>query len=96
MAPAKRLKRTGSKATIDHVSGSTGRDGAFDFASKAETLERMTGQTMTGGANRKAEGFKQNQSCAHNWLPALRKQACGCPMKICLTAGANWRTKPNN
>ena len=65
MAPAKRLKRSGSKATIDHVSGSTGRDGAFDFASKAEILERMTGPTMTGGPNRKAEGFKQkSELCA--------------------------------
>src|SRR4051795_5746010 len=65
MKRAKSIKPAGSKATLDHVTGSTGRDGAFDFASKTEILDRMGGQTTGGGASRKVDEFnKKARLCA--------------------------------
>jgi hypothetical protein len=65
VAPAKQPKRSSSRATLDHVTGSTGRDGAFDFASKTEILDRMSGQVTGGGARRKVDEFnKKAQLCA--------------------------------
>jgi hypothetical protein len=65
VAPAKQPKRPVTKATLDHVTGSTGRDGAFDFASKAEILNRMSGQTIGGETSPKADAFrKKAKQCA--------------------------------
>jgi len=59
VARAKQSKRPSSKATLDHVIGSTGRDGAFDFASKTEILDRMSGPMAGAGTSRKVDEFKK-------------------------------------
>ena len=65
VAPTKRTKRTALKATLEHVTGSTGRDGAFDFASKTEILDRMSGQKTVRAANRRGADFKKKaELCA--------------------------------
>jgi hypothetical protein len=65
VAPAKQRKRPGTRATLDHATGSTGRDGAFDFASKAEILDRMSGQTIGGDISPKVNAFrKKAEKCA--------------------------------
>src|SRR3981081_3193356 len=50
MQRAKRTKRADAKATLDHVTGSTGRDGAFDFASRTELLSKLSDGPPRGGA----------------------------------------------
>jgi hypothetical protein len=65
MKRAKPAKRASSKATLDHVTGSTGRDGAFDFASRTEVLSWMGDQPERGGANAKVDEFKKKaEQCA--------------------------------
>jgi hypothetical protein len=56
---AKQAKRAGSKATLDHVTGSTGRDGAFDFASKTEFLSQMSDRAEQGSASPKVAEFNK-------------------------------------
>ena len=60
MKRAKPAKRKSTKATLDHATGSTGRDGAFDFASRTEVLSRISGQPARGGASGKVAEFKKN------------------------------------
>jgi hypothetical protein len=65
MKPAKQTKRPSSKATLDHVTGSTGRDGAFDFASRTEVLSRMSARPARSGASPKVDEFKKKaEQCA--------------------------------
>jgi hypothetical protein len=63
MKRAKQARRD-SKATLDHVTGSTGRDGAFDFASRTELLSQMSDPPKQGGANAKVGEYKkQAEQC---------------------------------
>jgi hypothetical protein len=76
VAAAKRAKRSSSKATLDHVTGSTGRDGAYDFVSKTEILERISPATQSG-ASPKVDEFKRKaeqyaRQAAHTADAAMR------------------------
>jgi hypothetical protein len=65
MQRAKRTKRADAKATLDHVTGSTGRDGAFDFASRTELLSKLSDGPPRGGAKPNVDAFKKNaEQCA--------------------------------
>jgi hypothetical protein len=65
MKRAKQPKRNGSKATLDHATGSTGRDGAFDFASRTELLNKLSAPPKPRRAGSKVAEFKkQAEQCA--------------------------------
>jgi hypothetical protein len=65
MKRAKPTKRTSAKATLDHVTGSTGRDGAFDFASRTELLSKLSEAPKRSGAKPDVAAFKRNaEQCA--------------------------------
>jgi hypothetical protein len=65
MKRAKSIKLAGAKATLDHVTGSTGRDGAFDFASKTEFMSRVSAQPRPTASRLDIAAFKKNaEQCA--------------------------------
>jgi hypothetical protein len=64
VAPAKQPKRSSSKATLDHVIGSTGRDGAYDFVSKTEILDRISPGTQCGASPKVDEFKRKADECA--------------------------------
>jgi hypothetical protein len=65
MRRAKQTKQIGAKATLDHVTGSTGRDGAFDFASRTELLGKLGDKPKRGDTTPDVDTFKKNaEQCA--------------------------------
>jgi hypothetical protein len=65
MKRAKQAKRKSTRATLDHATGSTGRDGAFDFASRTELLTRTTERPARDDGNAKVGEYKkQAEQCA--------------------------------
>jgi hypothetical protein len=49
---------------MDHVTGSTGRDGAYDFASKTEILDRISLARQSGAGLKIDEFEKKAEHCA--------------------------------
>jgi len=65
MKRAKSIKPAGAKATLDHVTGSTGRDGAFDFASRTELMSQVSDRPRPTASRPDIAAFKKNaEQCA--------------------------------
>src|SRR4051795_12445096 len=90
MKQAKSTRRAGSKATLDHVSGSTGRDGAFDFASRTELMNQVSDQPQPTAGRPDIAAFKKNaEQCARQAARATEAGIRSSSMRSWLDPGAS-------